>query len=330
VARFIAVFDHYAQRDRCGTASSRRHRAATNLVFCFASRFPDPQALALRPRSIGVCELDDQYVLTFAKAPMPVANLAMERWRSRSSGGKRRRPRSEGQPMKVAVTSQNFRTIPACGKTRRFLVYQADGGEVREIERLDLPKEQAFHESARRRAHPSTAWTCCSRRAAATTSSSAWRARHPGRRHRRVRSVTGSPPRSAPASPAAVLCRTSTMRLDRGKGLASQLWSLSWRWHAWPARTRRDTSCRLVSASLPLTVRAACAPAALSRRKRRSSGPISFAAPLVCHRAAAVKAGRSRCLRARPGMCAVAVDPGRYPGGEQHPALGRFSVGNQL
>lgn len=57
--------------------------------------------------------------------------------------------------MKVAVTSQNFRTITGhAGKTRRFLVYQADGGEVREIERLDLPKEQAFHELHGDAPHP--------------------------------------------------------------------------------------------------------------------------------------------------------------------------------
>ena len=57
--------------------------------------------------------------------------------------------------MKVAVTSQNFRTITGhAGKTRRFLVYQADGGEVREIERLDLPKEQSFHELHGDAPHP--------------------------------------------------------------------------------------------------------------------------------------------------------------------------------
>jgi len=39
-----------------------------------------PAGPGARPRSIGVCELDDRFVLTFAEAPMPVANLAMERW----------------------------------------------------------------------------------------------------------------------------------------------------------------------------------------------------------------------------------------------------------
>jgi predicted Fe-Mo cluster-binding NifX family protein len=50
--------------------------------------------------------------------------------------------------MKIAVTSQNFRTITGhAGKTRRFLVYQVDGaGVAKEIQRLDLPKEMSLHE----------------------------------------------------------------------------------------------------------------------------------------------------------------------------------------
>jgi predicted Fe-Mo cluster-binding NifX family protein len=57
--------------------------------------------------------------------------------------------------MKLAVTSQNFRTVTGhAGMTRRFLVYQASGaGEVAELERLDLPKDMAFHGFAGER-HP--------------------------------------------------------------------------------------------------------------------------------------------------------------------------------
>jgi predicted Fe-Mo cluster-binding NifX family protein len=51
--------------------------------------------------------------------------------------------------MKIAVTSQNFRTITQhAGKTRRFLVFEADPttGQARELARLDLPKEMSMHE----------------------------------------------------------------------------------------------------------------------------------------------------------------------------------------
>lgn len=54
--------------------------------------------------------------------------------------------------MRIAVTSQNFRSITGhAGKTRRFLIYEAEAeaggaGEAREVERLDLPAEMALHE----------------------------------------------------------------------------------------------------------------------------------------------------------------------------------------
>lgn len=50
--------------------------------------------------------------------------------------------------MKIAVTSQNFREVTGhAGHTRRFLIYEAQSNqEPVEIDRLDLPKELAFHE----------------------------------------------------------------------------------------------------------------------------------------------------------------------------------------
>ncbi|KRT53551.1 NifB/NifX family molybdenum-iron cluster-binding protein [endosymbiont of Ridgeia piscesae] len=50
--------------------------------------------------------------------------------------------------MKIAVTSQNFRTITGhAGKTRRFLIFgQDENGEVQELQRLDLPKAMSMHE----------------------------------------------------------------------------------------------------------------------------------------------------------------------------------------
>jgi hypothetical protein len=44
--------------------------------------------------------------------------------------------------MRIAVSSQNFRTITGhAGKSRRFIVYHAKPGETpQELERLDLPK----------------------------------------------------------------------------------------------------------------------------------------------------------------------------------------------
>jgi len=80
-ARFIAVFDHYAHtRSLQDGQIGAGILAAKNIVFCFGITLPEPQALALRPRSIGVAETRNGFVITFMEAPMPVANIAMEEW----------------------------------------------------------------------------------------------------------------------------------------------------------------------------------------------------------------------------------------------------------
>lgn len=58
--------------------------------------------------------------------------------------------------MRIAVTSQNFRTVTGhAGKSRRFLVFEAQPGTTpHELERLDLPKEMSFHEFHGDGAHP--------------------------------------------------------------------------------------------------------------------------------------------------------------------------------
>ena len=58
--------------------------------------------------------------------------------------------------MKIAVTSQNYRTVTGhAGKTRKFLVYETDGdGGFRETERLALPKEMSIHAHPVDESHP--------------------------------------------------------------------------------------------------------------------------------------------------------------------------------
>ena len=50
--------------------------------------------------------------------------------------------------MRIAVTSQNFRTITGhAGKTRRFIIYDVNGtGAPVEAERLDLPQGMSLHD----------------------------------------------------------------------------------------------------------------------------------------------------------------------------------------
>jgi hypothetical protein len=80
-ACFIAEFDHYAHTNSLPEGRiGEGIRAAKNIVFCFGITLPDPHALAVRPRSIGVAETSDGFFITFMEAPMPVANSAMEEW----------------------------------------------------------------------------------------------------------------------------------------------------------------------------------------------------------------------------------------------------------
>jgi len=78
---FIAVFDHYAHtRSLPDGEIAPEIRAAKNLVFCFGIKLPGPQVMAVRPRSIGVTELEERFIINFMEAPMPIANTKMERW----------------------------------------------------------------------------------------------------------------------------------------------------------------------------------------------------------------------------------------------------------
>ncbi|NTV92067.1 MAG: hypothetical protein HGA72_01945 [Chlorobiaceae bacterium] len=78
---FIGIFDHYAHTSSLPEGViAPGITDAKNIIFCFGKEIPNPGVLALRPRSIGVVELDDSFVITFLEAPNPAANEAMEAW----------------------------------------------------------------------------------------------------------------------------------------------------------------------------------------------------------------------------------------------------------
>jgi len=77
---WIAEFDHHAHTQRVGGTIAPEIKAAKNLVFCFGLQLPNPQVLAVRPRSIGIADCGDKFVIDFMEAPMQPANDAMETW----------------------------------------------------------------------------------------------------------------------------------------------------------------------------------------------------------------------------------------------------------
>ena len=79
--QFIGIFDHYAHTAGLpGSFINPEIRDAKNILFCFGKEIKDPVVLAVRPRSIGIAELENSFVITFLEAPNPVANNAMECW----------------------------------------------------------------------------------------------------------------------------------------------------------------------------------------------------------------------------------------------------------
>lgn len=81
VARYIATFDHYAHTESLEDGViDEQILAAKNLVFCFGIKLPNASVLSVRPRSIGVCETRDSFVLNFLEAPVQMATDTMTGW----------------------------------------------------------------------------------------------------------------------------------------------------------------------------------------------------------------------------------------------------------
>lgn len=77
---YIGVFDHFAHTKRIGGEIAPKIQAAVDVIFCFGYALPNPQVLAVRPRSIGVADMGDRFAVSFMEAPMNPANEAMEAW----------------------------------------------------------------------------------------------------------------------------------------------------------------------------------------------------------------------------------------------------------
>jgi len=77
----IAIFDHFSH-----TMSIEDHiideniKNAKNLVFCFGKQLPKSAMLAVRPRSIGVCEFENHFEISFLEVPNEKLHEVTEEW----------------------------------------------------------------------------------------------------------------------------------------------------------------------------------------------------------------------------------------------------------
>ncbi|UQB42246.1 hypothetical protein JX580_11420 [Thiomicrospira microaerophila] len=79
-AVFIALFDHYAHTKSIGGEIGEGILDAKNMILCFGMQLPSPEPVAVRPRSIGVTDMGEHFVVNFMEAPNPIANETMESW----------------------------------------------------------------------------------------------------------------------------------------------------------------------------------------------------------------------------------------------------------
>ncbi|HHD82095.1 MAG TPA: hypothetical protein ENK94_02765 [Campylobacterales bacterium] len=82
VAGYIATFDHCSHTKSLGDAGeiSPDILDAKNIICCFGKQLPSPTLLAVRPRSIGVAEMADRFVVSFLDAPNAQAHDVMVSW----------------------------------------------------------------------------------------------------------------------------------------------------------------------------------------------------------------------------------------------------------
>ncbi len=80
IAKFIAIFDHYEHTSSLGGTINPDIKDAKNIIFCFGPALPNTKILAARPRSIGIAEQENSFIIDFLEAPKEELHELMEKW----------------------------------------------------------------------------------------------------------------------------------------------------------------------------------------------------------------------------------------------------------
>jgi hypothetical protein len=82
VAGYIATFDHYEHTKSLAEKGEINSNiiGAKNIICCFGKQLTSASMLAVRPRSIGVVEYQDSFIVSFMDAPNPQAHDVMIGW----------------------------------------------------------------------------------------------------------------------------------------------------------------------------------------------------------------------------------------------------------
>ena len=80
IAKYIATFDHYSHTKSLDGEINKEIKNAKNIIFCFGAAIPNTKILAVRPRSVGVAELEESFAIEFMEAPIDKLTKLMESW----------------------------------------------------------------------------------------------------------------------------------------------------------------------------------------------------------------------------------------------------------
>jgi hypothetical protein len=80
IAKYIAIFNHYEHTTNIGGKINPEIKDIQNIIFCFGPEIPSTKVAAVRPRTIGICELEDSFIIEFMEAPSEKAHKTMEEW----------------------------------------------------------------------------------------------------------------------------------------------------------------------------------------------------------------------------------------------------------
>ncbi len=81
IAKLIAIFDHYEHTSQINDyVIAPEIKAAKNVIFCFGKQLPNAKILAVRPRSIGICEFEDSFEINFLEVPNAQLHAVTEEW----------------------------------------------------------------------------------------------------------------------------------------------------------------------------------------------------------------------------------------------------------
>ncbi len=81
IAKYIATFDHYEHTKSIeDCVIDEGILKAKNIIFCFGKQLPNAKILAVRPRSLGVCEFEDRFEMAFLEVPNEKLQVVMASW----------------------------------------------------------------------------------------------------------------------------------------------------------------------------------------------------------------------------------------------------------